>query len=469
MQEYLKCDGMDLAELIADGQVKPNELIDLAIERMNKVNSSINAIILTMPEEAKKTIENKTSGPFSGVPFLLKDLGGGSYKGTRQTFGSKLFKDFISPMDSEIVKRYKKAGLVIFGKTNTPEFGLLPITESELLGPCRNPWNLKLTTGGSSGGSAAAVTSRIVPMAHGSDGGGSIRTPSSCCGILGLKPSRGRNPLIPNATGIVADHVLTRSVRDSAEILDLTSQPFDGSPYWVPPPKRPFIKELSEKRNNLRIAYSLDTITKTEVHKDCIDAIMNTVDLCRELGHTIVEDTPNLENFSSLPTIFLAIWAIELEAGLKSIQNMLNINITEEMVEAFTWDLFNYGKQFSGGDYLNAVSFCQQMTQEVAKFYKNYDLWLTPTLGEPPVPLGTFDHQKGKLMDNINRIMRFIPYPPICNVTGQPAISIPLYWNAKNIPIGSQFIGKFGDESTLFNIAGQLEEIKPWKSRIPNV
>ena len=396
-------------------------------------------------------------------------MGGASYKGTKLTFGSKIFSDFISPMDSELVKRYKQAELVIFGKTNTLEFGLLPITESELLGPCRNPWNLKLTTGGSSGGSAVAVASRIVPMEHGSDGGGSLRIPSSCCGIFGLKPTRGRNPLIPNATGIVSDHVLSRSVRDSAKILDLTSQPFDGSPYWVAPPKRPFIKELSEKRKNLRIAYSLDTITKTEVHKDCIDAIMKTVDLCQELGHNVVEDTPNLENFLSLPTIFLTIWAIGLEGSLKSIQNIINSNITEDMVEPFTWDLFNYGKQFSGGDYLNVVSFCQQMAQEVARFYKNYELWLTPTLGEPPVPLGTFDHQKVKLMDIINRISKFVPFTSICNVTGQPAISIPLYWNAENITIGSHFIGKFGDESTLFNIAGQLEEIKPWKSRIPKV
>ena len=469
MQEYLQCDGTDLAEMIADDQVSSDELLDLAIERMNKINPSINAVTLTMLGEAKKTIENNPSGPFSGVPFLLKDLGA-SYKGIKMTSGSKLFKDFIPPVDSELVKRYKQAGLVTFGKTNTPEFGLLPITESELLGPCHNPWNVNLTTGGSSGGSAAAVASRIVPMAHGSDGGGSIRTPASCCGLFGLKPTRGRTPLIPNSTGIIVEHVLTRSIRDSAKILDLTSQPFDGSPFWVPPPKRPFIEELSEKRKNLRIAYSFDTITKTEVHKDCIDAIMNTVDLCRELGHEIVEDTPNLENFSTFGDVFLTIWAVLLEAELKSIQNLLKITITEDMVESFTWDLFNYGKQFSGGDYLNAVSFCQQMTEEVTKFYKNYDLWLTPTLGEPPVPLGTFNHQKGKtIMDIINPIIKFIPYEAICNVTGQPAISIPLYWNAKNIPIGAQFIGKFGDESTLFNIAGQLEEIRPWKSRIPEV
>lgn len=468
MQEYIACDGMDLAELIVDKQVNAEELLDLAIERMSKVNPSINAVILTMFEEAKKTIENKPSGFFSGIPFLLKDLGE-SYKNTRLTSGSKLFKDFISSFDSELVKRYKQAGLVVFGKTNTPEFGLVPITESELLGSCNNPWNLHLTPGGSSGGSAAAVSSRIVPIAHGSDGGGSIRTPASCCGVFGLKPTRGRVPHIPNSTGISCEHVLTRSVRDSAKILDLTSQAFTGTPYWVPQPKRPFISELGEKRKNLRIAYSLDTITKTEVHKDCIDATMNTVDLLKELGHKVEEDTPNFENFSLFPTVFLTIWAVELEAGLKSIQKILNKPITEDMVESFTWDLYNYGKQFSGGDYLNAVSFCQQMTQEVAKFFKNYDLWLTPTLGEPPVPLGTFNHQKGKLRDTINRMIPFIPFPPLSNVTGQPAMSIPLYWNSKNIPIGSHFMGKFGDESTLFNIAGQLEEIKPWKSRSPDV
>ena len=469
MKEFLKLDGTDMANLVRQNEVTPDELLELAIERSNHVNPSVNAMILTMYEEARETIQKNLGGEYFGVPFLLKDLGE-TYKGVRITSGSKIFKNYIAPTDSELVIRYKQAGLITFGKTNTPEFGLLPTTEPELFGPCRNPWNLGLISGGSSGGAAASVASGIAPIAHGSDGGGSIRTPSSCCGVFGLKPTRGRTPMIPNLSGLIVSHVLTKSVRDSAKILDITSKPFHGTPHWVPPPKRPYIEELRYKQEKLRIAYSVDTLTGTEVHKDCIDALDQTVKLCQELGHKVTEASPNLENFASLATPnFLIIWTSLVDAMFKEILQVNKLEITKEMVEPFTWAFYEHGKKFSGGDYLNVVSFFQQMTYEIAKFYKNYDLFLTPTLGEPPVPLKTFEPPKDDLMKAIDRIITFMPFTGIWNATGQPAMSIPLYWNSKKIPIGTQFIAKFGDESTLFNIAGQLEVIKPWKDQFPDL
>src|SRR5213594_4641005 len=289
MNDIALLDATAQAELVRSKQVKPIELLEATIERIERINPQINAVVTPMYEIARKTAEGPLpDGPFSGVPFLLKDLGAG-YAGVRQTQGSEFLKDFVSPFDSELTARYKQAGLVIAGKTNTPEFGLVPTTEPRLFGASRNPWDVTRTTGGSSGGSAAAVAAGMVPLAHGNDGGGSIRIPSSCCGLFGLKPTRARNPLGPDFgdmfSGLVAEHALTRSVRDSASLLDATSGPDVGDPYWAPPPSRPFLQEVGEDAGKLRIAFTTAAPSGVQIHLDCISAVNDAARLCSDLGH----------------------------------------------------------------------------------------------------------------------------------------------------------------------------------------
>jgi Asp-tRNA(Asn)/Glu-tRNA(Gln) amidotransferase A subunit family amidase len=357
------------AELVRKKEVKPIELVEAAIARIERLNPELNAVVTPMFDLAREAASAEISkGPFSGVPFLLKDLLA-QYAGVRLTGGSKFSKDYISDHDSELVERLKQAGLIICGKTNTCEWGSLPTTEPLLFGPTRNPWNTDRTPGGSSGGSAAAVAAGMVPMAHGNDGGGSIRMPAACCGVFGLKPTRARNPLGPKIgdalSGIPAEHALTRSVRDSAALLDATAGP--------------------------------------------------------------------------------------------------------DLVEPLTWALIEKGCQTSAGEYLLAVENLQRISRDVAKCFTQRDVWLTPTLAEPPVALGTFDAKPDDPLHGFFRSGKFMPFTSICNVTGQPAMSVPLVWNDDNLPIGTHFIGRFGDEATLFRLAAQLEAARPWAERRPPV
>jgi len=300
------------AELVRNKEVNPIELVEAAIERIERVNPQINAVITPMFDEARATAHSPIpDGPFTGVPFLLKDLLA-SYAEVRMASGSAFLADFIAPHDSELVSRYKRAGLIVLGKTNTPEYGILPTTEPKLFGPSRNPWDTTRATGGSSGGSAAAVASGMVPFAHGNDGGGSIRIPASCCGLFGLKPTRARNPLGPDFgdmfSGLVAEHALTRSVRDSAALLDATSGPDVGDPYWAPPPARPFIKEVGADPGKLRIAFATSAAQGTTIHPDCVRAVNDAVSLLSDLGHEVVEASPSI-NGDTLVPMFMALWA----------------------------------------------------------------------------------------------------------------------------------------------------------------
>ncbi|MCP4667725.1 MAG: amidase, partial [Deltaproteobacteria bacterium] len=298
LEDLALLDATAQADLVRRKEVKASELVEAAIDRIERVNPELNAVVTPMYDEARDAVKaGPTDGPFAGVPFLLKDLLA-AYKGVRMTLGSTLMRDFVPDHDSELVRRLKRAGLVIVGKTNTPEFGILPTTEPRLFGPCRNPWDRERTTGGSSGGSAAAVAAGMVPMAHGNDGGGSIRIPASCCGLFGLKPTRGRNPLGPDfgdiMGGLVAEHAITRSVRDSARLLDATSGPDVGDPYWAPPAERPFAQEVGADPGRLRIAFTVEATTGVEIHADCVNAVKDAAGLCAELGHEVVEAAPEV-------------------------------------------------------------------------------------------------------------------------------------------------------------------------------
>lgn len=468
--ELASLDATAQAALVRRKQVTPLELVDAAIARIERLNPALNAVITPMFELARSAARSPLpDGPFRGVPFLLKDLLA-SYAGVSMAWGSAFLKKFVPDHDSELVIRLKRAGLIVVGKTNTPEFGILPTTEPRAFGPSRNPWNLGRITGGSSGGSAAAVAAGMVPMAHANDGGGSIRIPASCCGVFGLKPTRGRNPLGPDfgdiMSGLVAEHALTRSVRDSAALLDATSGPDIGDPYYAPPPARPFLEEVGADPGKLRIAFTTSAPSGVPIHPDCVQAVQAAAKLCSDLGHDVNERAlPG--DAELLSKCFTVVWSVGCTSSVDGAALAAQQKPTPDQFEELTWELAHQGRAISGSIYLGAVNGLQRISRHIARFFEQCDVWLTPTLAEPPLPLGSFDAAPGDPMRGFRRAVEYVPFTPICNVTGQPAMSVPLYWNAEGLPVGAHFVGRFGDEATLFRLAAQLEVARPWASRYP--
>lgn len=467
-EEYGKYDGLGLAELVRRKEVKSEELLEAAIERIEVINPRINAVVTKAYDLARQAIaEGLPEGPFTGVPFLLKDLGA-ACKGLRMTFGLKFLAKYVPPYDNELVTRYKKAGLVIMGRTNAPEFGLSASTEPVLHGPARNPWNTEHSTGGSSGGAGAVVAARIIPIAHGSDGGGSIRIPSSCCGVFGFKPSRGRMPTGPESgemlEGFAIEHALSLSVRDNAALLDATSAPEIGAPYGIPAPARPFLEEVGKDPGKLRIALFTKGAAEA-THPDCVAAAKDTAMLCEELGHTVEEDAPNIE-YESLRKAYLLVNEAHLAALLDLLGSLIGTKVTADMVEPQTWAVGERGREASAVDFAKTKSLFNRATRTVANFLMKYDVLLTPTLGTPPPKLGHLDTVNLLPEEFGRRLFDYLPFTWLHNVTGRPAMSMPLYWNADGLPIGTQFAGRYADEATLFRLAGQLEQARPWRNRI---
>ncbi|MDI6753042.1 MAG: amidase [Thermodesulfobacteriota bacterium] len=470
--EYTSFDATALADLVRRKQVKPIELVDAAIECIERLNPKLNAVVTPMFEQARNAAAGKLpDGPFAGVPFLLKDLGA-SYGGVRLAMGSSFLKNFVPDHDTELVARLKRAGLIVVGKTNTPELGILPTTEPRLFGPSRNPWDTSKTTGGSSGGSAAAVAAGMVPMAHANDGGGSIRIPASCCGLFGLKPTRARNPLGPDFgdmySGLIVEHAVTRSVRDSAALLDATAGPDAGDPYWAPPPARPFLKEVGTDPGKLRIAFTTTAATGVKIHEDCVKAVQEAASLCAGLGHEVEEAAPQV-NGQLLTQAFMVLWSGGCAWTIDGLGLATGQKPSPDQFEPLTWALYEMGQKQSASAYLLSLTLLQRISRDVARFFLKYDVLLTPTLGEPPVPLGTFDSPPENPLLGLIRAAEFVPFTPMANATGQPAISMPLFWNAAGLPVGVHFIGRFGDEATLFRLAAQLESARPWAGRSPKV
>jgi len=470
--EFAFLDAMAQADLVRRRQVKPIELVDAAIARIERLNPTFNAVITPMFELARTAAQGTLpEGPFRGVPFLLKDLLA-SYAGVRMSAGSAFLRDFVPDHDSELVARLKRAGLVIVGKSNTPEFGLLPTTEPRLFGPSRNPWDPTRSTGGSSGGSAAAVTAGMVPMAHGNDGGGSIRIPASCCGVFGLKPTRARNPLGPDfgdaLSGLAAEHGVTRSVRDSAALLDATCGPDIGDPYYAPPPAGPFLQEIGADPGRLRVAFTTAAPTGVPIHADCVRAVREAAKLCSDLGHEVSEAAPAIDG-QRFANCFIMLWSVGCARSVEGNAMLTGRKPTPDQFEELTWALAEQGRAVSGSTYLLAIGVLQYIARQIARFFVNYDVWLTPTLAEPPLPLGSFNPRQGNPLYGLERATAFVPFTPLANVTGQPAMSVPLFWNAEGLPIGTHFVGRFGDEATLFRLASQLEAARPWASRQPKV
>ena len=479
--EYHLYDGLGLAELVRTKQVKACELVEEAVSRIEELNPGLNAVIFKMYERARELAAGDLpDGPFTGVPFLLKDLGA-PCAGVPMCNGSRFHRGSIMDHDCEMVKRFKAAGLNLVGLTNTPEYGLSPVTEPELFGPTRNPWDPARTPGGSSGGSAAAVAACLVPLAHGSDGGGSIRTPASSCGLFGLKPTRGRTPLGPDVGegwhGLGLHHVLTRSVRDSAAMLDATAGPDVGAPYFAPPVPFRFLDQVTAHPGRLRIAVSAQPLFPSgPVHADCLRALESTAQLCGELGHEVMDVPLQIES-QAVAVAFLTVMCASTRADIEEAEVMLDRKASSEDFERVTWGLALLAEKIRSFELSTAIRLLQNSARQIGRYFEQCDVLLTPTLPRPPVLVGAPRFNKGTETEALEmgfeglaeQMFEFTPYTPVFNYTGQPAMSVPLFWNDEGLPIGMQFVGRYGDEATLFRLAGQLEAARPWFSRLPSM
>ena len=470
--EIADLDAMGQAALVRNGDVTAAELVEAAIERVERHNPSINAVVTKMYDLAlERASQPLPDGPLAGVPFLLKDFLA-EYEGVRFTEASASLRHNVSTADSELVRRYKAAGLITVAKTNLPELAIGVTTEPRLFGPTRNPWSLDRLPGGSSGGAGAAVAVGMTPMAHGNDAGGSIRIPASCCGVFGLKPTRGRNPLGPEfgdlISGIVAEHALTRTVRDSAALLDATAGADVGDPYPAPPQPGSFLSNVGRDPGRLRIAFSEHTPLGDPLHDDCVAAVREAASLCEELGHEVVEAMPEFDaetvwtSITKLIAVCVA-WTIaywDRELGR-------NGEHSEDDFEPFILSMAERGRAVSAAEYLLIVQEAQRASRDLARFFQSFDLWLTPTLGTPPPPLGTFAYSPGGDPFELRRKMAgFSPFTYISNITGQPAASVPLHWNDDGLPIGIHLAARYGGEATIFGLAAQMEEARPWAPRL---
>ncbi|MDH3661027.1 MAG: amidase [Alphaproteobacteria bacterium] len=465
-------DGLALGERVRKSEVSAIELLEAAITRIEALNPELNAVVTKVYDQARDAARNqKPTGPFAGVPFLLKDLGG-ALGGVPFTGGSRFFKDACPPDDSVLVQRYKAAGLIPLGRTNTPEFGLNASTEPVLFGPTRNPWDTTKTSGGSSGGSAAAVAAGLVPLAHASDGGGSIRIPASCCGLFGMKTTRARNTLAPylgeSLAGCSVEHVVSRTVRDSAAALDASAGPAPGDPYMAPPQATPFLDQVKTEPRQLRIAMTTASFNGLPVHADCVAAAEQAGALCEQLGHIVEPASPEFDA-ERLDRDYNMLFAVGASANISQRAKALGRELDPECFERVTWAMMEKAKSLSATDYVQLLHGLHAISRDICSFFEDYDLLLTPTLAQPPVPLGHLDMMSDDLDDYTDRLWRFASFTYQFNVTGQPAISVPLSWNGDNLPIGVQFVGSYGDEATLFQLAGQLERAAPWRHRHPPI
>jgi amidase len=494
-EEYRQHDATSLAELVRKKAVTAEDLLETAIARAEEVNSKINAVVTNLYDLGKQQLKNiDSNAAFAGVPFLLKDLGP-QLKGTRYTCGSRILKDFISTENSVVTDRILASGLVVFGKTNTPEFGLTPWTEPELFGAARNPWNLNHTTGGSSGGSAASVAAGIVPMASANDGGGSIRIPASCNGLFAMKPTRGRITLGPyfgeGWGGAVSEGVVSRSVRDSALYYDLMHGSSEGDPYHVKPPEHPFMHEITRTPRKLKIGYTtkMPAGMNKPVDEENIKAIAHTVQLLKSLGHEVLEvELPYRKEV--LTELLYAMVYGETSATLDYIGEQRGRKPHRTEVEPNTWLLYKLGKSFSANAFALAKLKWNEVNRKIAEFHKQYDLLLTPTLGMRPFKIGAMNNPPLEEISlrvlnvlGISSIIRYtgmiekiaeqtfgwIPYPPLANITGQPAMTVPLYWTSENLPVGVMFTAPLSDEGTLFQLAAQIEKAQPWFNKAPSL
>ncbi len=492
LNEYASYDAVGLAELVRAGEVTPLELADAAIARIEVLNPRLNAVVIRRDSKARSEAENPPDGPFRGVPMLVKDMDA-VLANEANTSSSRALLDWRPVRDSELVTRYREAGLTIVGKTNAPEFGIMGVTEPDLRGPCRNPWSLDHTPGGSSGGSAAAVAARIVPVAHGGDGGGSIRIPASCCGIFGMKLTRGRMPLGPYLgetwDGFGVPNVMSRTVRDTAAILDATHGVDAGAPYAEPPAPKSFLADSQRPPGKLRIGFSTQAILGTQTHPDCAAAVRDAVILLQSLGHEMVEVDYNLD-VEELSMTFLTVVAANVAADVLRTETLTSVPPRPGAFELPTWFLRQLGDELSARELEQARRRCQLLGREIAGLWGQHrlDAHLTSTMAFPPVQIGElgltpFERfglmamqrvAPGSLLRTTLRQLAArsyekCPNTQLYNMTGQPAMNLPLWWNEYGLPIGVQLAGRFGEDARLLRLATQVEQARPWADRMPEM
>jgi amidase len=470
MDDLLWLDATAQAELVATGGISPRELVAASVARIEAIDGGLNAVIHRRFEKALAEVDaGLADGPFRGVPFLIKDLFCDS-AGDPAHNGNRALRDagWTAADDSWLTARYRRAGFCLLGRTNTPEFGLVPVTEPHAYGPTRNPYDTSRSPGGSSGGSAAAVASGMVPVAHASDGGGSIRIPASMCGLVGLKPSRGRTTLGPDGdeSALSVQHVVARSVRDTAALLDVVQGPGPGDMAVAPPPRRPYAEELAVRPTGLRVGL-MDTAPSSELHPDCRAAVLAAGKILEGLGHHVTDEHPTIDPESGRR--FLARWSVGTQLRLAGLGRQLGRQVTAEDVEPLTWAMASLSSGVSALDYAQSVAASIRFTRQLAVWWGSHDLLLTPTLGQPPPRVGELEPPPGEPLATQARVGALVPFTTHFNVTGQPAISLPLHVNAEGLPIGVQLVGAYGREDLLIQVAAQLEEAAPWMDRRPGI
>ena len=470
IEGYADLDATDLAGLVARGELSALKVLEEAIGRAERVNPRLNALVYPWYDHARERIrDGLPRGPFHGVPFLLKDLYQ-DYEGQKQSNGCRALAGTVAGQDGEMVSRYKAAGLSIFGRTASPEFGLSTTTESALHGVTRNPWNPELTSGGSSGGASSMVAAGVLPIANASDGGGSIRVPASCTGLFGLKPTRGRNPMGPLVgegwSGLATVHAVSRSVRDSALLLDCTAGPDVGAPYWAEPPGRPFVEELGRDVAGMKAAVVREAWFGVETHPDCLEAVDAAAELCRGLGLE-VEDA-DLPIPRALLDADMQIIYSNTRETVELVEQGLGRPATEEDVEKNNLAMARRDRS-TGADYVRALNGIHALGRLVARFFVDFDLLITPTMPVPPMPLGLLSPSREDAGAQWRDVMRTIAFTSVFNASGNPAASVPLHWNGDGLPIGVQFVAPYGDEAALFRIASALEQASPWSHRRPSI
>jgi len=468
--DYEHYDALGLADLVRHRRVSPLELLDAAIARVEARDGAVNAVVLRLYDHARRAIaDGLPEGPFTGVPFLLKDLGA-SLAGVPTTRGSRFFAGTpAAAADSEHVRRLKRAGLVIFGRTNTCELGLSLTCEPVLHGPTRNPWDLSRISGGSSGGAAAAVGARMLPIAHASDGFGSIRAPAACCGVVGLKPTRGRNTMAPytgeGLGGLSTEHAVSLSIRDSAALLDATAGAGPGDPYVAPPPARPFLSEVAAAAGSLRIAVTAKAPNGVPVAAESLSVLDETAALCADLGHRVERVDPEIEGAAVVPT-FLTLSAANTVVNLWSHPTAGRMP-REGEVERVTLATARVGARVTAADYVRATQTAHRLGRQMAAVHATYDVLLTPGLATPPPALGFIDMMMDDYDEYWRRVFTFSPFTVWFNLTGQPAMTLPLGHGVTGLPVAVQLAARYGDEATLFRLGAQLEAARPWLDRRP--
>ena len=469
-------DGVGQAGLVASGKVSALELLDAAIERTTELNPPINAINITWFEHAReiaKKFKSNSKQKFGGVPFILKDLGA-PYAGQHMSNGNIALKNakYIAPVNSLLVQRFIDAGLIIFGRSNSPEFGSVPVTEPLAWGPTRNPWDLSKSSGGSSGGSAAAVAAGIVPMAHASDGGGSIRIPAACCGLIGLKTSQGRISLAPfgDEANFSVHFAVTRTVRDAAALLDEVHGPGVGDRVIAPTPTRPYISEVGADPGKLRIGFIDHHLAGEKIDNECVQAVRDTCKLLESLGHSVENSWPSALDDKQASGKFTAMWSTNMSVGINALSLMLGRETTKDDVELMNWTMAEYAKSKTATDYAQAVYASMIYRRTMQQWWADgFDLLVTPTTAQLPLPIGTICNMPDDPLAALRIAGNWIPLTPAFNTSGQPAISVPLQWTKEGIPVGVQLVAAYGREDLLIRVASQLETAQPWAHRTPNL